>query len=112
MRWPRISSRTGTTCGTLMRTIMNSQTYQLSAATNETNADDEANFSHAVVRPLSAEQLLDALHQAAGVPRKFAAIRPVSAPCELPGVPGRSGVARPRHAQEHFLTKFGKPSGC
>ena len=37
--------------------IMKSRTYQLSATPDATNADDEANFSHAVVRLLPAEVL-------------------------------------------------------
>src|SRR5262249_55198131 len=55
----------------LVRTIMNSRTYQLSAKPNETNRDDETNFSHALVKPLQAEQLLDALVQVAGVPVQY-----------------------------------------
>ena len=51
----------------LIRTIMNSRTYQLSSVPNETNRDDETNFSHGLVRPLQAEQLLDALGRATGV---------------------------------------------
>src|SRR5690606_7607090 len=55
----------------LVRTIMNSRTYQLSSVPNDTNRDDERNFSHALVRPLQAEQLLDALAQVTGVPAEF-----------------------------------------
>src|SRR5439155_2266108 len=55
----------------LVRTIMNSRTYQLAAAPNETNQEDEINFSHALLRPLQAEQLLDALSQVSEVPVKF-----------------------------------------
>src|SRR5262249_18496283 len=38
----------------LVRTIMTSRAYQLSAAPNETNREDETNFARAVVRPLQA----------------------------------------------------------
>jgi hypothetical protein len=93
----------------LVRTIMNSRTYQLSAATNLTNADDEANFSHAVVRPLGAEQLLDALHQATGVPARFRGYPAGFRAVELPGVSGRGGRRSRPGAQEQFLAKFGKP---
>ncbi|MCI0359936.1 MAG: DUF1549 and DUF1553 domain-containing protein, partial [Planctomycetaceae bacterium] len=44
----------------LVRTIMNSRTYQLSSEPNETNAANEANFARAIVRRLPAEKLLDA----------------------------------------------------
>ena len=51
----------------LIRLIMNSRTYQLASEPNETNQSDEANFSHALVRRLSAEQLLDSQSQVVGV---------------------------------------------
>ncbi|MCH9019225.1 MAG: DUF1549 domain-containing protein [Proteobacteria bacterium] len=44
----------------LVRTIANSRTYQLSTHTNPTNAGDRQNLSHAIVRRLPAETLLDA----------------------------------------------------
>src|SRR5262249_6666602 len=46
-----------------VRTVMTSRTYQLSAVPNDTNAGDEVPFARALVRPLQAEQLLDALAQ-------------------------------------------------
>jgi hypothetical protein len=92
----------------LVRTVMNSQTYQLSAAPNDTNRDDESNFSHALVRPLQAEQLLDALSQVTGVPAEFTGQPKGLRAGQLPGVAtaGRSGKAT---AAERFLTAFGKP---
>jgi hypothetical protein len=53
------------------RTLLSSRTYQLSAISNETNAGDEQNFSHARFKPLPAEVLLDAISSATGVPEKF-----------------------------------------
>src|SRR5262249_40867824 len=53
------------------RTLLNSHVYQLSSATNETNAADEQNFSHAAEKPLAAEVLLDAISQATGAAEKF-----------------------------------------
>ena len=50
----------------LMRTIVNSRTYQLSYRTNEWNAEDEINFSHAQPRRLSAEELYDGIYLATG----------------------------------------------
>jgi hypothetical protein len=50
----------------LMRTIATSRTYQLAVATNEWNIDDKVNFSHALPRRLSAEQLVDAVAVATG----------------------------------------------
>ena len=50
----------------LIRTIVNSRTYQLSTRTNEWNANDELNFSHAWPRRLTAEELMDAISIATG----------------------------------------------
>lgn len=55
----------------LLRTIANSQTYQLSSVPNETNTDDDVHYSRALVRRLTAEQLTDSLSQVAGVPIPF-----------------------------------------
>lgn len=45
----------------LIRSILASRTYQLSARTNELNADDSLYFSHAFTKLLPAEVLLDAI---------------------------------------------------
>jgi hypothetical protein len=52
---------------TVMRTICRSRTYQLSIVPNKWNEDDTANFSHALPRRLSAEQMFDAVMVATGV---------------------------------------------
>ncbi|HLJ92159.1 MAG TPA: DUF1549 and DUF1553 domain-containing protein [Gemmataceae bacterium] len=93
----------------LIRTIMNSRTYQLSAVPNETNAQDEANFAHAIVRPLQAESLLDALTEVTGVPVKFNGYPLGMRAVQLPGVmPTRRRDLVPTEA-EQFLRRFGKP---
>jgi hypothetical protein len=93
----------------LIRVIMNSRTYQLSAAPNETNAGDEANFSHALVRRLSAEELFDALGQATDVPSHFEGFPAGVRAGQLPGVQAvrfRRGTAS---RDDQFLVLFGKP---
>ena len=55
----------------LLRTIVTSRTYQLSSETNETNAADSINYSHAYSRPLDAEILLDAISDTTGVSQRF-----------------------------------------
>lgn len=50
----------------LHREIMNSRTYQLSWKPNETNANDEHNFSRAIPRRLPAEVSWDIVAQATG----------------------------------------------
>jgi hypothetical protein len=55
----------------LIRTIVNSRTYQLSARTQAGNATDRTNYSHASPRALDAEVLLDAISDVTGVPEIF-----------------------------------------
>jgi hypothetical protein len=55
----------------LVRLIVSSRTYQLSGIPNETNKDDEINYSRATSRPLDAEVLLDAISQVTGVAETF-----------------------------------------
>lgn len=55
----------------LERAILNSRTYQLSYEDNETNKFDKNNFSHAYIRPLMAEQVVDVLNSALSVDEKF-----------------------------------------
>jgi hypothetical protein len=83
----------------LIRTIMNSRTYQLSTQSNEFNKDDNKYFSHATTKLLSAEQLLDAICTATDVPEKF------------PGLPlGTRAVQLPDGEVNHiFLKTFGQP---
>jgi hypothetical protein len=84
----------------LVKTIMTSRTYQLSAEPNETNKDDTKYFSHAVTKLLSAEQLLDALCDVTAVPEKFA------------GLPlGTRAIQLPDGEVNHpFLKTFGQPA--
>jgi hypothetical protein len=84
----------------LMRTIANSRTYQESIATNEWNAQDTENFSHAVPRRLSAEELMDALAQATGV-------RPVFP--DAPPDTNAEQVTDPHVGKDGFLDLFGRP---
>jgi hypothetical protein len=60
----------------LVRMIMNSATYQRSAerpsAVSPQGADPERYFTSAVIRILTAEQILDAISSATGIPEHFA----------------------------------------
>ena len=84
----------------LIRTIMNSRTYQLSAQPSDLNKDDNKYFSHAVTKLLTAEQLLDALCDVTAVPEKFA------------GLPlGTRAIQLPDGEVNHpFLKTFGQPA--
>jgi hypothetical protein len=55
----------------LEKNILLSRTYQLDYATNDTNKFDKNNFSHAYVRPLMAEQVVDVLNAALGVDENY-----------------------------------------
>jgi Protein of unknown function (DUF1549)/Protein of unknown function (DUF1553) len=55
----------------LIRVIMTSRTYQLSARSNRFNKDDTKYFSHAIMRVLPAEPLLDAICQATAVSERY-----------------------------------------
>ena len=53
------------------KTLLLSRAYQLSSVPLPANATDEQNFSHAAVKTMPAEVLLDAVCQVTGVPEKF-----------------------------------------
>jgi hypothetical protein len=53
------------------RTLLNSRAYQLSAGVNGSNAEDVQHFSHATIKAMPAEVLLDAISQVTGMPEKF-----------------------------------------
>jgi hypothetical protein len=55
----------------LTKTLLNSRAYQLSSRPAPGNESDEQNFSHATVKPMPAEVLLDAVSQVTGAPEKF-----------------------------------------
>ncbi|HZY87077.1 MAG TPA: DUF1549 and DUF1553 domain-containing protein, partial [Gemmataceae bacterium] len=93
----------------LVRTVMTSRTYQLSAAPNDTNRDDEANFSHAFIRPLQAEQLFDAVAQVTGVRPRFNGFPAGLRAAQLPGVGADRPRKQPASDAEKFLAAFGKP---
>ncbi len=84
----------------LIRTIVTSRTYQLSSTPTPGNAEDGKYFSHARVRLLQAEQLLDAISSATRTAVKF------------PGFPlGTLATTLPDGEYKHpFLEAFGRPA--
>jgi hypothetical protein len=84
----------------LIRTIVLSRTYQLSIRPNKWNEDDKINFSHAIPRRLTAEQMMNAVAAA------------TATNSELAGLP--SGL-RPEDEPDgmvegnDFLKLFGRP---
>jgi hypothetical protein len=85
----------------LMRTIANSRAYQASIETNEWNATDRENFSHAIPRRLNAEQLVEALTLATGVRPKIADVPPDTTAAQF---------VDPHIGKEGFLDLFGRPA--
>jgi len=85
----------------VMRLICQSRTYQLSIQTNEWNADDAINSSHALARRLPAEVLFDAIYRVTG------------SVTHIPGVPaGTRAAALPDagvSVPDGFLTNLGRP---
>lgn len=84
----------------LIRTIMRSNLYQLSAEPNETNVGDTRHFSRAYHRRLPAEVLLDAVALATGVPEDFQ------------GLPSKSRAIETwnHKLDSQFMDAFGRPN--
>jgi hypothetical protein len=93
----------------LVRTIMNSRTYQLSSEPNATNASDEFNFARAVVSRLPAEVLLDAQCQVLGAPAEFNGYEDGTRAGEVAGVERVRSREKRAATGDRFLTVFGKP---
>lgn len=93
----------------LVRTIMLSRTYQLASEPNETNQDDESQFSRAVVRRLPAETLLDAQCVVLGVWPKFAGYPEGTRAGQVRGVERVRRRDGGPTAADRFLRTFGKP---
>ncbi len=53
------------------QTVLESNAYQLSTQTNDSNQLDQQNYSHARWKPIAAEVLLDAVSQVTGIPEEF-----------------------------------------
>jgi hypothetical protein len=76
---------------------------------NETNADDTINYSHALVRRLDAEEMLDALSHVTGAPVEFNGYPAGMRAGQIPGVHAVA-IRRGRVTDaDKFLQVFGKP---
>jgi hypothetical protein len=94
----------------LIRTIVSSRTYQLSSVPNETNADDQINYSHFLPRQLDAEVLLDAISSATGVAETFRHKSNQNIPGTLPAGSRAIHLAEPDVFPVRFLEAFGAPT--
>lgn len=84
----------------LIRTIARSQTYQRSSQALPANARDDRYYSRFPFKRLSAEQLLDSLAAALGVPEKFEGFPPGTRAAQLPD----------SQVPSYFLELFGRPA--
>lgn len=82
----------------LVRDLCNSRTYQLVTTRNASNAWDERDFSHARVRRLRSEVLLDCLSQVTETTDRFPGLRPGARAVHV--ADGRT--------TNYFLTTFGR----
>lgn len=91
----------------LHREITSSRTYQLSWRPNETNKHDERNFSHAVLRRLPAEVVVDAL---AFVTASDETLKKLHAdPLTMRAIGYASGYSN-RGGSNYAVNLFGKPA--
>jgi len=84
----------------LVREICNSNAYQRSTQSNETNADDQTNFSRATLRRIRAEVLLDMVSATTQTPDKFRGL-PLGA---------RAVQIADGNTSNYFLSTFGRAS--
>ncbi|MBI5772592.1 MAG: DUF1549 domain-containing protein [Verrucomicrobia bacterium] len=91
----------------LIRVVMASRTYQLASEPNATNADDEVNYSHNVVRRLTAEQLLDAAAEVTQTKLELKGVPDGGRAAQMPFPKDDKRVGK--NAEERFLAVFGKP---
>ena len=82
----------------LVRDICTSRTYQLSTRPNDTNASDDRNFSHAAIRRLRAEVLLDCISEVTETKDHFQGLSPGSHVVQI-----ADGAVN-----NYFLTTFGR----
>ena len=92
----------------LLRTILNSNTYQATSKTTPLNKDDQRYFSHYQPRMLSAEQLVDALGSITGRPMQFAGVPASMKATELPA-PDLKPHDRGKIGEIEFMKVFGQP---
>jgi len=82
----------------LVADICNSETYQRSTATNDTNTADLRNYSHALVRRIPSESMMDCVSQVTETKEKFRGL-----PLGARAVQIADGAT-----SNYFLTTFGR----
>jgi hypothetical protein len=85
----------------LVRTILNSRTYQLSAEPTASNRTDKLNYSHFYMRRMLAEEMLDTISQVTEIPEKFRGFPEGTRAMQV--YSSRAGI-------HYMLAAFGRPS--
>ncbi len=93
----------------LVRTIMNSQTYQLSSEPNPTNENDQTSYSRALIKRLPAEVILDMQSDVLDTPASFVGYPRGIRAVQIPGVQKKRLRDEPPLPGDRFLKSFGKP---
>ncbi len=93
----------------LVRKIMNSRTYQLSSEPGADDLEGSTTYSHAVIRRLPAEVILDMQSDVLDVPSEFAGYDRGLRAVQIPGVRSKKKTARSPKPGDRFLKTFGKP---
>jgi hypothetical protein len=91
----------------IYRLILNSTTYQLSFVATTERPEAETNFAHALLRPLDAEVLVDALCQVTGTSEQYSSAVPEPYTLVPPDV--RSIALADGSISSTFLETFGRP---
>jgi hypothetical protein len=93
---------------TYVRDICNSRVYQLSARPNDSNRRDTRQFSHAHLRRLRADVLLDSVVTASGITRRFNGFPEGTKAIEY--YPREAGDTEGPHFGDPFFATFGRSS--
>lgn len=93
----------------LIREIMNSRTYQLSSEPNDSNRNDLTSYSHATVRRLPAEVILDMQSDVLDIPAAFLGYPVGMRAVQIPGVHRKRVRDATPQLGDRFLKTFGKP---
>ncbi len=92
----------------LIGLIVQSRTYQLSSVPNETNRNDQINYSRSLPRPLDAEVLLDAISEVTEVPEEF--VKGEKNGWRMPiGLRAINLLGRPDQFPSRFMDMYGRP---
>ncbi len=95
----------------LMRLILQSETYQRSSVTSPENAPDQRFYSHYYPRRMMAEVLLDSISEVTAVPTEFSTdLRNANRGLGAKYPVGYRAMQLPdSHVESYFLRSFGRP---